>query len=257
MMTKESDQQTLKEKVVSAICAILAILCIALFTIAMTAEGSTGSENSPIPETIEEAISDQDPGIQEEIPVEVEVEQKDPELAQGYVRVAEVFAELFQYNDGLPWAREAIRLDPDLPEAHFIHGYLHFKLVHSADAIESFEECIELDPSYFEAYLNLGIIYRAKGELSLGLEYFNQAIRVARNVEELSKAYAERGLMYGVMDRFEESFADFDRALVINPDNGWVLFYRESVIQKLANRENSGSGQTGNLEPGAGVGFGF
>ncbi len=248
MKTSKARKGNSSKKMIILAAAILSTLCIAVNSVPMNAEGGSVSEKAQISEMIVEH--------KEEVEEEVVAEQYDTELALGYVRVAQAYAGLFRYKDGLPWAEEAIRLDPALPEAHLIYGYLHFKLVHSAEAIVAFERTIELDPSTFEAYDYLGIIYRGRGNLALGIEYFNQAMEVAATPEELSTAYADRGLAYGVMDRFEESIADFETALSINPDNGWAVFYRGNVTTKMSECENATSGQNESAESGAGIGLG-
>jgi len=194
--------------------------------------------------------------VSNEVEQEAVVEQNDTELAQGYVRAAQAYAKLFRYEEGLPWAEEALRLDPELSEAHLIYGYLNFKLVHSEEAIAAFETTLELAPSTFDAYLYLGIIYRGAGDPELGIEYFNQAMGIARTEEDLSTAYAERGLAYGNLGRYEESFTDFETALTINPDNGWAIFYQGIVTEEKAKHENADSGQDGSLESGVAIGFG-
>jgi tetratricopeptide (TPR) repeat protein len=158
-------------------------------------------------------------------------------LSSIYVKIAEVHAKVYWYEKGLPWADEAVRLDPDSPDANFISGYLKFKLRHTPQAIAAFERTVELEPTNFEAYDYLGIIYRGRGNPSLGIVYFNKALGVADTAEELSTAYADRGLAYGVLQQYDESFSDFEMALSINPNNGWAIFFKGNVEEAKAQRE--------------------
>jgi tetratricopeptide (TPR) repeat protein len=228
--------------------AIISTLCITMNALPKSAESAAIHEKDDSPEIVVE--------VTDQVKQETVVEQNDTELARGYVRAAQAFANLYQYKEGLPWAEEAIRLDPELSEAHLIYGYLNFKLVNSEVAISAFEKTLELEPTSFEAYLYLGIIYRGTGDPDLGIEYFNQAMGVAATDQDLSTAYAERGLAYGNLDRFEESYTDFETALSVNPDNGWAVFFRGIVSEKEAEQGVAQSGQGESMEVGADLGFG-
>ena len=249
MKTTQAGEKNYEKRKVIIAAVILSILCISLNSLPMDAEGAGVTEKVQSSELVVEQG--------EEVEIELESELKDTELALGYVRVAWAYADQFQYEDGLLWAEEALQLDPGLPEAHLIYGYLHFKLVHSEEAIAAFEKTLELEPTTFDAYLYLGIIHRGAGDPDLGIEYFTQAMQVAATDEDLSTAYAERGLAYGNLDRYEESFTDFDTALSINPDNGWAVFFQGIVSEQMEDQVNAASGQGGSTESGAGIGLGF
>ena len=246
MKTSKARKENSSKSMIILTAAILSTLCMTISSLPMNVEGGSVSEKIQGSQTILEH--------KEEVEEEVVVEENDTELALGYIRVAQAYADLFRYEEGLPWSNEALRLDPTLAEAHLIHGYLHFKLAHAAEAIAAFEKTLELNPSNFKAYDYLGIIYRGRNDPALGIEYFNRAMEVAATPEELSRAYADRGLAYGVMDHFEESFADFETALTLNPDNGWAVFYRGNISEKMANQGLSAQGES--TTSGTGIGFG-
>jgi tetratricopeptide (TPR) repeat protein len=248
MKTSKVRKETTRKRLTLSAVAIISTLCITMNALPKSAESAALSEKDDSPEIVVE--------VTDQVNQETMVEQNNTELARGYVRAAQAFANLYQYKEGLPWAEEAIRLDPELSEAHLIYGYLNFKLVNSKVAISSFEKTLELEPTSFEAYLYLGIIYRGTGDPDLGIEYFNQAMEVAATDEDLSTAYAERGLAYGNLDRYEKSYADFETALSVNPDNGWAIFFRGIVSEKEAEQEVAQSGQDESLEMGADLGFG-
>jgi tetratricopeptide (TPR) repeat protein len=245
--SKVRKEETRKRMTLSAV-AIISTLCITMNTLPKSAESAAISEKEGSPEIVVE--------VTDQVNQATVVEQNDTELAQGYIRAAQAYAKHYLYREGLPWAEEAIRLDPELSEAHLIYAYLNFKLVNSKAAISAFERTLELEPTSFEAYLYLGTIYRGAGDPDLGIEYFNQAMGVAATDEDLSTAYAERGLAYGNLDRYEESYADFETALSVNPDNGWAIFFRGIVSEKEAEQGNVESVQGESLEAGAGLGFG-
>jgi tetratricopeptide (TPR) repeat protein len=182
-------------------------------------------------------------------------QQEACELALAYVELAQTYADMFRYEEGIPWADEAIRLDPNLTSAYLISGYLNFKMRYTEEAIAAFEKAIELNPAAFEAYLHLGIIYSGGRDLSLGIEYLNKALEVAKAPEDISTALAHRGLAYAIMLRYEDAFTDLDHALLIDPDNGMAVFIRGVVSEEMSKRANSASHPQG--EPGGGMGKGL
>jgi tetratricopeptide (TPR) repeat protein len=248
MKTSKVRKETSVKRMTLSAVAIISTLCITMNALPKSAESAAISKKNDSPEIVVE--------VTDQVNQATVVEQNDTELAQGYVRVAQAYTKHFLYSEGLPWAEEAIRLDPELSEAHLIYGYLNFKLVNSKEAISAFERTLELEPTNFEAYLYLGIIYRGAGDPDLGIEYFNQSMEVAATDEDLSTAYAERGLAYGNLDCYEESYTDFETALSVNPDNGWAIFFQGIVSEKEAEQGNAEPIQGESMEAGAGLEFG-
>jgi tetratricopeptide (TPR) repeat protein len=249
METSPSREENSKKKMILSIATIV----FSIFSLSLNGIPRT-DESIEIRDEVPELGMSVD--HEDVVRVMVAIMGHDTKSAFRYVRVAQVYADHFQYEAGLPWAEKALQLDPDLPEAHLIYGYLHFKLVHTEEAIAAFERTIDLEPKTFEAYLYLGIIHRGAGDPDLGIIYFTQALEVAASNEDASTAYVERGLAYGNLDRYEESMSDFEIAQSLNPDNGWVIYYRGIVSEKMAAQEATAIGHSGNPGSGAGIGLG-
>ena len=173
--------------------------------------------------------------------------------AKAQVEIAQDFCDKGLYKEGIPWASDALRLDPGLPEAHLIWGYINFKMLNTEVAMDAFKRTIDLDPSNFNAHLYLGVIYNGKNDPDTAIEYLTRSIHIARCPEDISMAYTHRGLSYALMLRYDESFADLEDALYLDPDNGWAILVRGVVSQEKARREEAASEYEG--IPGRSSGF--
>ncbi len=174
------------------------------------------------------------------LPTDLELnplDQIDTSRALALVDIAQYLADMNFYEEGIPWADDAIRLDPGLPEAHLVSGILNFNLRNRNEAIAAFERTIELDPLNFKAHLYLGIIYSGNKNPSLAVEYFSKAIKIANSPEEISTAFTHRALAFALMERYEECFADLDDALFLNPENGLAILVRGTVNKALEQRQ--------------------
>ena len=161
----------------------------------------------------------------------------DTETALKLINIASGLADFYQYEAGIPWAQDAVRLDPGLPDAHLMSGYLYFKLVMTDEAIAAFEKTIELDPLNFDAHFYLGRIYNGNDQAILGKEHLTRAIEIATTPEEVSLGFAYRALSHALLDQYDEALKDLKNALYLNPDNGWAVFFRAKITEEMESKE--------------------
>jgi tetratricopeptide (TPR) repeat protein len=171
-----------------------------------------------------------------EIDVDV-LENVDTETALKLINIASSLADFYQYEAGIPWAQDAVRLDPGLPDAHLMSGYLYFKLVMTDEAIAAFEKTIELDPLNFDAHFYLGRIYNGNDQPNLGMEYLTRAIEIATTPEDVSLGFAYRALSHALLDQYDKALKDLENALYLNPDNGWAVFFRGKIMEEMELKE--------------------
>jgi len=171
-----------------------------------------------------------------EIDVDV-LEDVDTETALKLINIASGLADFYQYEAGIPWAQDAVRLDPGLPDAHLMSGYLYFKLVMTDEAIAAFEKTIELDPLNFEAHFYLGRIYNGNNQPDLGMKYLTRAIEIGTTPEEVSQGFAYRALSHALLDQYDQALMDLENALYTNPDNGWAVFFQAKIIEEMELKE--------------------
>jgi hypothetical protein len=108
MKTIKSGSQNQKEKIIGAIFVILAILCIALFTIAMIAVWSIGNEGYQITLIDEDTTFGQLLDVENEVPQEGTIIRKDTELDYGimnrFVESLADFDQALSINSDNGWA---------------------------------------------------------------------------------------------------------------------------------------------------------
>jgi tetratricopeptide (TPR) repeat protein len=167
------------------------------------------------------------------------LETVDTETAYKLINIAWGLADIYLYEDGIPWADDAIRLDPGLPDAHLISGYLHFKLLNTEKAISAFEKTIELDPHNFDAHMYLGRIYNGNENPTLGMEYLTKAIEIASNPTDISLGFAYRAFSHALLDQYDKALDDLEDALFLDPDNGWATFFHGIILEEIKEKEEA------------------
>jgi len=165
--------------------------------------------------------------------------------AMGSFRIASDLGDQFLYEEGIPYVNEAIEMDPSLPEAHLLSGYLNFKLNYNEDAITAFEKTIELDPMNFDAHFFLGVIYYGIDELPKSIDYLTQSTKLATTPDQISDAFANRGLTYCLLELYDECIADVEKALYLDPNNGFSILIHGTVFKEKALREMEATGKEG------------
>jgi tetratricopeptide (TPR) repeat protein len=158
-----------------------------------------------------------------------------PDLVTVIDRPMEI-GEHVLWEDAIPSVNEMIEVDPKNPEYHLLSGFINFKLNYNNDAIAAFEKTIELDPKNFEAHFHLGVIYGID-EWPKSIDYLTQSIELATNPYQVSDAFARRALTYHKMERYDECFADIDRALSLAPNNGFALLTYGMIFKDKAERD--------------------
>lgn len=115
-------------------------------------------------------------------------------------------------NERSLWEDAAAR-GPQMPEAHYNLAYAQHREGDLAGAEMSYERAI--DPTYARAHINLGAIYREKGEWHQALGAFRRALAVTpRSVEALNNV----GLLYADHNDFDRAVEVYEQALTIDAE---------------------------------------
>ena len=88
-------------------------------------------------------------------------------------------------------------------------------------AIVDFEKAIELDPTYLTSFNGLGLVYSQMGNKEKAIESFTKAID--GGMREIKFPYANRGIEYIDLERYDDAISDFNSAL--KADSSYVLVY--------------------------------
>jgi tetratricopeptide (TPR) repeat protein len=84
-------------------------------------------------------------------------------------------------------------------------------------AIDDFSRAIELDPQLASAYSYRAEAYRIKGMIEEALKDSNTVIRLWRNKQSTSRAYATRAKIYWKLGQNELSASNFRKSVALNP----------------------------------------
>lgn len=104
---------------------------------------------------------------------------------------------------------------PGDERVHFNIGGYYFGQQNFAAAIEHYKKATELAPSYSPAYNILGYAYRQNGDYANAEQAFKKYIELIPKDPNPYDSYAELLLKMG---RFQDSLAQYAKALAINPD---------------------------------------
>jgi tetratricopeptide (TPR) repeat protein len=136
---------------------------------------------------------------------------QDPNL---HFSLARVLAQQGKEAEGMRNLEEAIRLDPDFSNAHRnLAVYLASK-GRTADARNHFEEAIRTNPSA-EAFNDFGVFLQNLDERVESLAVFEKGIEAGPNYAPL---HFNRAVSLAGLERYEESFREFDEALRLSPE---------------------------------------
>ena len=158
--------------------------------------------------------------------------QKQPFSAFAHRDVGHAAFHLQDFNTALEYYEKALKIHPNLLDVHFNTGLIHLKRGHVNDAMFSFLETLHLNHpltsgSYylglfhtqeslaFQCRLNLGMLFREKGDLEKALEQYRLLLDSnPKNVLALGSL----GDCLMALERFDEAIQVYKRALKILPD---------------------------------------
>jgi tetratricopeptide (TPR) repeat protein len=166
-------------------------------------------------------------------------------------------------DEGIEFARRAVKAEPKFAAAHNLIGIAQQKLGRAELALNQFDRAIAAEASFVEAWINRGNVLAALARRSHAIESFSRAIALRpdhvlalnargtalmiddRDHEALgdfdaavacdprfAPAFANRGYLLNRLGRFDAAFADLARALALAPNDADVR-YHAALVQLL------------------------
>jgi adenylate cyclase len=121
-------------------------------------------------------------------------------------------------------ASRAIAIDVNNPLGHLAKGNVLRVERHFDDAIAEFERGLALDPNLAEVPGTLGQIYVDIGQYEKAIEFFDKAIRLGPQNQQLAFWNAGKGFAYFGMQEYDQAIEWARRAIAINPNFESPLF---------------------------------
>ncbi len=117
----------------------------------------------------------------------------------------------------------AIQKNPNDYEA-YIKRAQHYEFLEQYNkAVADFNKAIQIDPKNYEAYEELAELYcENKGfqKFDLAIQYYSKAIQVIdQNDDHLYNLYRDRALVYSANGQYEKSIADYSKCINHDPDD--------------------------------------
>ena len=160
------------------------------------------------------------------------VAEKHPFSAFALRDVGHAAFHLQDFNTALEYYDRALKIHPNLLGAHFNTGLIHMQRGHVTDAMFSFMETLHLihpltPGSYylglfhtqqtliFQCRLNLGVLFRQRGELEKALEQYQLVLEASpKNV----LAMGSLGDCLIALERYDEAIKVYKKALKVLPE---------------------------------------
>ena len=126
---------------------------------------------------------------------------------------------------------KSIHFDPESEQAHFQLGTLFMEQKNYARAIESYENVIELNPEFADTFFNLGFIHAVSKDYARAEEMYSRVVELGPDY--LDEALFNLALVQNKQGKKDESMANLERAVSINPENELAQNYLKKM-QKAA-----------------------
>ena len=115
-------------------------------------------------------------------------------------------------------ASRAIAVDANYPWGHLAKFFVLRVERRFDDAIAESERSLALDPNFVEAYGGLGFIYCDIGQYEKAIEFFDKAIRLSPQTQELAGWDYGKAVAYFGLQQYDQAIEWARRSIAINPD---------------------------------------
>lgn len=145
------------------------------------------------------------------------------------------------YTKAVTLTTKAVDANPKNAKAFLLRAAARFKAKDFEGAIGDYNKIIELEPNSTRAYGGRGIVLAEKGDLSKAEADFTKVIEIDKeNKEANPAAFFQRARARARLGKVDESIADWNAVVILDPDNGsayldraLLLFYKNKFSQAL------------------------
>jgi tetratricopeptide (TPR) repeat protein len=147
--------------------------------------------------------------------------EKDPKSFEGYIQLANIYG---AHKDPLAvqYYNTALQLQPNDPQVLYGLGLFYQNMGDSGKARKTYEDLLKVDPKNVYAVYNLGYISLVlENDPKKARPFFDKAIMMQ---PEYADAVYMRGLCYEKMGDKKNAAADYNAALVIEPEHQLSIY---------------------------------
>ncbi|MCI0442027.1 tetratricopeptide repeat protein, partial [bacterium] len=144
----------------------------------------------------------------------------DPNLAEGYKALGNVYANKGQYRKAIPVYRKALELNPNYADAVGSLGITSSDIGKPDDALPWVKKYAELEPTSAFPYYMLGEVYLYLDDFVKSEQSFNRSLELQPDF-----TYAYQGLiaLYNVHGKCQKAIEKSQMMLSKDPDSPWSL----------------------------------
>lgn len=149
-----------------------------------------------------------------------EIIKKFPHHTEAYLKLAELYYLVRQYDKAIEHVNKALKIDETLSKGYYIKGNVYKEMGDTNKAISSFQTAIEQDPQMVDAFIDLGVLYAAKNN-TLALQYYNNALKLdpKNNIALYDKAF-----FFQQIGNADSAISSYQYILKLYPQSPQVLY---------------------------------
>jgi tetratricopeptide (TPR) repeat protein len=160
-----------------------------------------------------------------------------PDNPVAYSTRAEVNLSSQRFRQALLDYDRLVELEPGSAEGYFGRGRVYEAQEAYSEAVEEFSKAIDRDPESPFAYNSRGQIYLNRKQYNEAQSDYTQAVHLARNANDVdTELTALSGLAVSLYfdEKYQESFVEVDRMLLLEPDYVWALTFKGDLLLEFA-----------------------
>ena len=144
----------------------------------------------------------------------------DERNADSYINRAKAYFALAMNDEALADFSKAIELSPEYSVGHSNRAMLYFLMDRTAESILDIDQAIALAPERALFHFYRGEIHVKAKQHAIAIADYTTACNLKADVPH---GFIGRGKCFAAMGHFEKALADFERALVIAPEDAGLL----------------------------------
>ena len=137
-------------------------------------------------------------------------------------------------NIAISYFKEAIKNNFNFPHAHYNLGIAFKANGNIEKSIESYKKAIKINPNFFEAYNNMGNSLKANGNFDEAIKSYNKAIQINKYSSE---SYNNLGNVFKDIGNYTLALENYKYAYNYSPNSGIILNNLGNIYLDLGNRD--------------------